>query len=323
MAHEVADLVDRFALRPTAITSYLRRAWVGGDYDPGVRVTFDHDLRYRLGSLDLAHQVPGSHLLPPDRVVAEVKVNDRVPAWLTRVASRHDLTLVRISKYCAAIDAGGHPLSAERPGPAEPHDDPTPIDLTIPARRPPPVADMFDFEDLTGTFSVADVTLTLVVSFAVCAWIGWVYRATHHGVSYSKSFVQTLVVMGMCVSVVMLVVGSNIARAFSLVGALSIIRFRNALKETARRRLRVLRHDRGHGRRHPLLHPGRGGRRGHLAGHPDDGPLRLVRPAQRQPGTEGAAPGGRRQPRPASTTCSSAPPTTPSCSPSTASGAGP
>jgi hypothetical protein len=57
--------------------------------------------------------VPGSHLLPPDRVVAEVKVNDRVPAWLTRLSSRHDLTLVRMSKYCAAIDAGGHPLSAE------------------------------------------------------------------------------------------------------------------------------------------------------------------------------------------------------------------
>lgn len=92
--------------------------------------------------------------------------------------------------------------------------------------------DLFNFEDLTGTFSVADITLTMVVSFAMCAFIGWVYRATHQGVSYSKSFVQTLVVMGMCVSVVMLVVGSNIARAFSLVGALSIIRFRNAIKET-------------------------------------------------------------------------------------------
>lgn len=94
------------------------------------------------------------------------------------------------------------------------------------------MGDLFNFEDLTGTFTVADVALTLFVSFAVCAWIGWVYRATHRGVSYSKSFVQTLVVMGMCVSVVMLVVGSNIARAFSLVGALSIIRFRNAIKET-------------------------------------------------------------------------------------------
>lgn len=94
------------------------------------------------------------------------------------------------------------------------------------------MGDLFKIEDLTGTFSVGDVTLTLVVSLAVCAMIGWVYRATHHGVSYSKSFVQTLVVMGMCVSVVMLVVGSNIARAFSLVGALSIIRFRNAIKET-------------------------------------------------------------------------------------------
>jgi uncharacterized membrane protein YhiD involved in acid resistance len=44
--------------------------------------------------------------------------------------------------------------------------------------------------------------------------------------------VQTLVMMGMIVSVVMLVVGSNLARAFSLVGALSIVRFRNAVKET-------------------------------------------------------------------------------------------
>src|SRR5581483_11015070 len=94
------------------------------------------------------------------------------------------------------------------------------------------MGDLFKFEDLTGTFSVGDVTLNLVVSLAVCALIGWVYRSTHHGVSYSKSFVQTLVLMGMCVGVVMLIVGSNIARAFSLVGALSIIRFRNAIKET-------------------------------------------------------------------------------------------
>jgi hypothetical protein len=112
VAHEVADLVERFSLRPTAVTSYLRTAWVGGDYDPGVRVTFDRDLRYRLGNLDLAEQVAGSHLLPPHLVVVEVKVNDRVPAWLTRLASRHDLTLVRLSKYCAAIDAGGHRFAA-------------------------------------------------------------------------------------------------------------------------------------------------------------------------------------------------------------------
>lgn len=89
-----------------------------------------------------------------------------------------------------------------------------------------------NFEDLTGTFTVADITLALVLSFALCAFIGLVYRLTHRGVSYSQSYVQTLVLLGMVVAVVMLIVGSNIARAFALVGALSIIRFRNAIKET-------------------------------------------------------------------------------------------
>jgi uncharacterized membrane protein YhiD involved in acid resistance len=88
------------------------------------------------------------------------------------------------------------------------------------------------FEDLTGTFSVADIALAMVLSFVLSAAVGWVYRATHKGVSYSQSFVQTTVLLGMLVSLVMLVVGSNIARAFSLVGALSIVRFRNAVKET-------------------------------------------------------------------------------------------
>ncbi|WP_344485653.1 DUF4956 domain-containing protein, partial [Nonomuraea monospora] len=50
--------------------------------------------------------------------------------------------------------------------------------------------------------------------------------------SYSQSYVQTLVILGMLISLIMLVVGSNIARAFALVGALSVVRFRNAIKET-------------------------------------------------------------------------------------------
>lgn len=92
---------------------------------------------------------------------------------------------------------------------------------------------IFDgFEDLTGTFSVADITMAMVLSFVLCAIVGLTYRMTHRGISYSQSYVQTLVLMGMVVSLVMLIVGSNIARAFSLVGALSIVRFRNAVKET-------------------------------------------------------------------------------------------
>lgn len=94
------------------------------------------------------------------------------------------------------------------------------------------IEQLFNFQDLTGTFSVTDVVLSLTLSFLLTAGIGYVYKITHRGTSYTQSYVHTLVLMGMVVSIIMLVVGSNIARAFSLVGALSIIRFRNAVKET-------------------------------------------------------------------------------------------
>lgn len=92
--------------------------------------------------------------------------------------------------------------------------------------------DILNIQDLTSEFTVAEVVLVLVLSFALSAFIGWIYQRTHRGTSYTQSFVFTLVLNGMVVALVMMIVGSNIARAFSLVGALSIIRFRNAVKET-------------------------------------------------------------------------------------------
>ena len=79
------------------------------------------------------------------------------------------------------------------------------------------------FGDLTGTFTLMDFTLVLFLSFALSLIVAAGYRYTHRGVSYSQSFVHTLVIMGTVVSLIMLVIGSNIARAFALVGALSII----------------------------------------------------------------------------------------------------
>jgi len=89
-----------------------------------------------------------------------------------------------------------------------------------------------EFENLTSTFSVADIVLLLFFSFALTSIVAWVYRATHNGVSYSQSVAQTMVLLGMLVGMVMAIVGTNIASAFTLVGALSIVRFRNAVKET-------------------------------------------------------------------------------------------
>jgi hypothetical protein len=92
--------------------------------------------------------------------------------------------------------------------------------------------DIFNVQDLTSEFTVIDVVLVLALSFVLSAFIGWICQITHRGTSYTQSFVFTLVINGMVVAVVMMIVGSNIARAFSLVGALSIIRFRNAVKES-------------------------------------------------------------------------------------------
>lgn len=92
--------------------------------------------------------------------------------------------------------------------------------------------EMERFQDLTSTFTLLDVAWVLMLSFALSVIIAATYKATHRGVSYSQSYTQTLVVLCMIVGMIMLIIGSNLARAFSLVGALSIVRFRNAVKET-------------------------------------------------------------------------------------------
>ena len=87
-------------------------------------------------------------------------------------------------------------------------------------------------QDATNVFTVWDVTLVISLSFLLSLVIGWVYKNTYQGVAYTQSYVHTLTLMTMVVAVIMLIVGSNIARAFALVGALSIVRFRNAVKDT-------------------------------------------------------------------------------------------
>lgn len=86
--------------------------------------------------------------------------------------------------------------------------------------------------DQTAVITLWETVFALSLSLACSAVIGWVYRFTHRGLGYSQSYVQALILTSLVTTVIMMVIGSNIARAFSLVGALSIIRFRNAIKET-------------------------------------------------------------------------------------------
>lgn len=80
-------------------------------------------------------------------------------------------------------------------------------------------------------FHPLDVVLMVAVSLACLFLIAITYQATHRGTSYAQTFIHALFLMGLCSGVVMMIIGSNVARAFSLVGALSIIRFRTAVKD--------------------------------------------------------------------------------------------
>jgi uncharacterized membrane protein YhiD involved in acid resistance len=94
------------------------------------------------------------------------------------------------------------------------------------------IKEMERYGDLSTSFTLLDVAMVFFLSFILSLCVGWVYRATHRGVSYSQTFVHTLVLFGTVVAFIMLIIGSNIARAFTLVGALSVVRFRHAVKES-------------------------------------------------------------------------------------------
>ncbi len=90
-----------------------------------------------------------------------------------------------------------------------------------------------NFYNLTSTeFSAAVIILNLFLSFALQLFIAWVYKRTHKGLSYSQGFIFTLIMVGVVATVVMMVVQNNIAGAFALLGAFSLIRFRTIMKET-------------------------------------------------------------------------------------------
>ena len=91
--------------------------------------------------------------------------------------------------------------------------------------------DISNFSDLGKVVTVQSITYSLIFCFLLSLAVAKTYQITYRGVSFSPAFMHTLVICAMVIGAVMLIIGSNIARAFSLVGALSIIRFRNAVKD--------------------------------------------------------------------------------------------
>ena len=87
------------------------------------------------------------------------------------------------------------------------------------------------FLENVGSVSILDMIITLVLSFAIGLFIFMVYKKTYNGVMYSSSFGVTLIALTMITNVLILAVTSNVVLSLGMVGALSIVRFRTAIKE--------------------------------------------------------------------------------------------
>ncbi len=79
---------------------------------------------------------------------------------------------------------------------------------------------------------LTDALLGLLLAFVLGQAAAWAYIATHAGLSYSRAFVQSIVLLTIIIALGLMFIANNIVIAFGLIGALAVIRFRNILKDT-------------------------------------------------------------------------------------------
>jgi hypothetical protein len=90
---------------------------------------------------------------------------------------------------------------------------------------------------LQGDYGIAptnfpSVLLAMLLAFLSGQLVAWTYMITHSGVSYSRSFVMSLILMPVIVSLVLMVLSNNLVTAFGLMAVFAIVRFRNILRDT-------------------------------------------------------------------------------------------
>lgn len=86
-------------------------------------------------------------------------------------------------------------------------------------------------EEFSGTITIDKILFSLIVAFIMGVFIVIIYKKTYSGVVYSKSFSLCIILLAMVTSMVIRTISSNLALSLGMVGALSIVRFRTAIKE--------------------------------------------------------------------------------------------
>tara|TARA_R110000772_G_scaffold161502_8_gene272641 strand:- start:1668 stop:2477 length:810 start_codon:yes stop_codon:yes gene_type:complete len=106
--NEVLTLCETADLQPMVLTTYHREAYVGIDADLGLRITMDHRVQGRDRDFYLSCNTDNKFIIPSHLSIVEVKANERVPTWFTDVAAEMSLDVIRVSKYCKAIEANSN-----------------------------------------------------------------------------------------------------------------------------------------------------------------------------------------------------------------------
>ena len=79
---------------------------------------------------------------------------------------------------------------------------------------------------------VQQIVCSMLLAFVLCSAFATVYRWTFQGLSYSRSFVHTMVLGGMIVSMLIMAIGNNLARGLGILGTLAIVRFRSPIRDS-------------------------------------------------------------------------------------------
>ena len=99
-------------------------------------------------------------------------------------------------------------------------------------RAADPVATAFNLGDLfSSTLNPLQVVITLLVGLGIGVFLYFIYKKTFSGVVYSRSFNLSLIMLTMVSALVIMLISSNLTLSLGMVGALSIVRFRTAIKD--------------------------------------------------------------------------------------------
>ena len=193
-----------------------------------VRITFDTHLRHAVTPVfEVSHDGPGWCATPVPGTILEIKFTQSFPSWVAtshpdfRSAEAFSGEVLPVDDLCTQR----RPLS--RPDGGSPSQPLVESDV------------MGEFVQILNSsnrwfpdYSLEALVLSLLCAFVLAQAVAWVYTWTHTGLSYSRTFTQSLLLMSIVVTLVMYVIGNSIVTAFGLLGAMAIIRFRNVLKDT-------------------------------------------------------------------------------------------